>query len=103
MVFGLGVGGGGGLGLVVEVTEHSFGTLPERLPEFSPKVLTEGLHDLCERGLVDRQRLPGFLVRTRYALSGAGRALRPLLIEPYRTGEALRAGSLRGTGPATPS
>ncbi|KRB68891.1 hypothetical protein ASE03_28750 [Kitasatospora sp. Root187] len=66
-------------------------------------MLTEGLHDLCERGLVDRPRLPGFPVHTRYALSDAGRALRPLLIELYRTGEALRAGSLRGTGPATPS
>ncbi|MFB9372030.1 helix-turn-helix domain-containing protein [Kitasatospora albolonga] len=73
--------------------DHSFGTLRERLPEISPKVLTERLDELRGRGLVERERLPGFPVRTRYALTDTGRALRPLLIELYRTGEVLRAGS----------
>ncbi|MFJ4778137.1 winged helix-turn-helix transcriptional regulator [Streptomyces sp. NPDC088762] len=72
--------------------EHSFGALRERLPDISPKVLTDRLHILRERGLVTQERLPGFPVRTRYALTQAGRSLRPLLIELYRTGEALRDG-----------
>ncbi|MFI5529618.1 winged helix-turn-helix transcriptional regulator [Kitasatospora sp. NPDC051853] len=73
--------------------EHSFGTLRDRLPEISPKVLSERLLALRERGLVTQERLPGFPVRTRYALTEAGRALRPLLVELYRTGEALRSGT----------
>ncbi|WP_234386402.1 winged helix-turn-helix transcriptional regulator [Streptomyces sp. ERV7] len=73
-------------------TEHSFGALREKLPEISPKVLTERLHTLRERGLVTQERLPGFPVRTSYALTEAGRSLRPLLVELYRTGEALRDG-----------
>ncbi|WFB11143.1 helix-turn-helix transcriptional regulator [Streptomyces sp. LX-29] len=68
---------------------QSFGTLRERLPEISPKVLSERLHTLRERGLVAQERLPGFPVRTRYTLTTAGLALRPLLIELYRTGERL--------------
>ncbi|MCX5192539.1 helix-turn-helix transcriptional regulator [Streptomyces sp. NBC_00249] len=72
---------------------HSFGALRERLPDLSPKVLTDRLHTLVERGLVTQQRLPGFPVRTRYTLTATGRALRPLLVELYRTGEALRDGA----------
>ncbi|MFC8528367.1 winged helix-turn-helix transcriptional regulator [Nocardia sp. NPDC057227] len=68
----------------------SFGDLAARLPEISPKVLTERLHGLRADGLVDRERLTGFPVRTRYALSPAGEALRPLLTELYRTGERLQ-------------
>ncbi|MDT0442871.1 helix-turn-helix domain-containing protein [Streptomyces sp. DSM 41886] len=68
---------------------HSFGDLREALPRISPKVLAERLRALEERGLVTRDRLRGFPVRTRYRLTPAGRALRPLLIELYRTGSAL--------------
>ncbi|WP_381028223.1 winged helix-turn-helix transcriptional regulator [Streptomyces bullii] len=68
---------------------HSFGTLRDRLPEISPKVLTERLHTLRERGLVAQEKLPGFPVRTRYTLTPAGHALRPLLVELYRTGTML--------------
>ncbi|WP_245650385.1 winged helix-turn-helix transcriptional regulator [Nocardia harenae] len=67
----------------------SFGDLAARLPEISPKVLTERLHGLRDGGLVHRERLAGFPVRTRYALTPAGETLRPLLIELYRTGERL--------------
>ncbi|MFI1172762.1 winged helix-turn-helix transcriptional regulator [Streptomyces melanogenes] len=69
--------------------ELSFGALRERLPDISPKVLADRLHILRERGLVAQERLPGFPVRTRYALTESGRLLRPLLIELYRTGELL--------------
>ncbi|MEO3766909.1 helix-turn-helix domain-containing protein [Streptomyces sp. B8F3] len=68
---------------------HSFGALRAGLPEISPKVLTERLSALRDRGLVVQERLPGFPVRTRYTLTPAGKALRPLLVELYRTGAEL--------------
>lgn len=68
---------------------HSFGALRAGLPEISPKVLAERLHALRDRGLLTQERLPGFPVRTRYTLTPAGEALRPLLVELYRTGSQL--------------
>ncbi|MFJ8843598.1 hypothetical protein ACIRFF_11910 [Streptomyces cyaneofuscatus] len=47
--------------------------------------------ELRERGLLSVERRRGFPVRTRCTLAGGGRALRPLLIELYATGEALLA------------
>ncbi|MFD8936949.1 winged helix-turn-helix transcriptional regulator [Streptomyces sp. NPDC059578] len=73
---------------------HSFGDLRDRLPSISPKVLAERLRVLGERELLVQDRLLGFPVRTRYHLTPAGRALRPLLVELYSTGanvQALRA------------
>ncbi|GAA2625282.1 MULTISPECIES: helix-turn-helix domain-containing protein [Streptomyces] len=67
----------------------SFGELAARLPEISPKVLTDRLRALEGRGLAARDRLPGFPVRTCYHLTPAGAALRPLLVELYRTGVGL--------------
>ncbi|TYC68151.1 transcriptional regulator [Streptomyces sp. CB01881] len=67
----------------------SFGELRERLPEISPKVLAERLRTLEERGLAGCERLRGFPVRTSYRLTATGRALRPLLVELYRTGTAI--------------
>ncbi|MEU5326364.1 winged helix-turn-helix transcriptional regulator [Streptomyces parvus] len=68
-----------------------FSELRERLPELSAKVLSQRLRELGERGLVSVERRRGFPVRTSYNLTGGGRALRPLLIELYATGEALLA------------
>lgn len=82
-------------------TSLSFGGLRERLPEISPKVLAERLHTLRERGLVTQDRLPGFPVRTRYTLTPAGRSLRALLVELYRTGTELS--DLAGPRPAASS
>ncbi|MFD0407970.1 winged helix-turn-helix transcriptional regulator [Kitasatospora sp. NPDC127116] len=67
----------------------SYGELRERLPEISSKVLAERLQALGERELVVRERRRGFPVRTSYRLTPAGEALRPLLVELYRTGVAL--------------
>ncbi|SOB81125.1 winged helix-turn-helix transcriptional regulator [Streptomyces sp. 1331.2] len=67
----------------------AYGDLRERLPEISSKVLAERLQALAERELVSRERLAGFPARTRYRLTPAGEALRPLLVELYRTGERL--------------
>ncbi|MFF9132475.1 winged helix-turn-helix transcriptional regulator [Streptomyces sp. NPDC014806] len=68
---------------------HFFGDLRDRLPDISPKALTERLGTLRERGPVKRRRLPGFPVGTRYTLTATGQALRPLLVELYRTGPVL--------------
>ncbi|MFI8456100.1 winged helix-turn-helix transcriptional regulator [Kitasatospora sp. NPDC085464] len=67
----------------------SYGELRARLPEISSKVLAERLQALVERELAVRERLAGFPVRTSYRLTPAGRALRPLLVELYRTGARL--------------
>ncbi|GHF35532.1 winged helix-turn-helix transcriptional regulator [Kitasatospora xanthocidica] len=67
----------------------SYGELRGRLPEISSKVLAERLQALGERELVARERVAGFPVRTLYRLTPAGEALRPLLVELYRTGVAL--------------
>lgn len=72
-----------------------FSELRERLPELSAKVLSQRLKELGGRGLVSVERRRGFPVRTSYMLTGAGRALRPLLIELYATGEALLAAADR--------
>jgi DNA-binding HxlR family transcriptional regulator len=68
---------------------HSFSDLREALPELSAKVLTERLTELLDQGLVMRDTVAGFPVRTSYQLTATGRELRPLLVELYRTGSAL--------------
>ncbi|WP_436771205.1 winged helix-turn-helix transcriptional regulator [Yinghuangia sp. YIM S09857] len=68
---------------------RSFGELRDRLPGLTAKVLTERLRDLEARRLVARTAVAAFPVRTQYALTPAGTALRPLLLELYRTGAAL--------------
>ncbi|WP_328923300.1 helix-turn-helix transcriptional regulator [Streptomyces sp. NBC_00190] len=78
----------------------SFGALSTRLPDISPKVLTERLRTLEGQGLAVRERLPGFPVRTRYGLTAAGAALRPLLVELYRTGVELAETGAGVGGPA---
>ncbi|MBN3929931.1 hypothetical protein IQ279_09805 [Streptomyces verrucosisporus] len=44
-----------------------------------------------EHGLVARERLRGFPVRTRYRITAAGRAVRPLPVEPCLAGLAIDA------------
>ncbi|MFD7668266.1 winged helix-turn-helix transcriptional regulator [Streptomyces sp. NPDC059788] len=81
---------------------RGFTELRKLLPELSAKVLSDRLRALQERGLVEVERQRAFPVRTRYALTGAGQALRPLLVELYATGEALLrlAGHGGGSPPA---
>ncbi|MFE1592186.1 winged helix-turn-helix transcriptional regulator [Nocardia sp. NPDC058705] len=67
----------------------SFGELRDRLPALSAKVLTDRLRELEARDLLERRTLRGFPVRTSYDLTACGQALRPLLIELYRTGNTL--------------
>lgn len=68
---------------------RSFGEIRRGLPELSAKVLTERLGELERRGLVTRPRHAGFPARTSYELTVARQRLRPLLVELYRTGQAL--------------
>ncbi|WP_418953363.1 winged helix-turn-helix transcriptional regulator [Streptomyces cinnabarinus] len=77
---------------------RGFTELRGLLPEVSAKVLSERLRALEERGLVAVERRRGFPVRTEYTLTGAGLALRPLLVQLYATGEALQR--LTGALPA---
>ena len=69
---------------------QTYSALRAALPQISDKVLTERLTALRERGLVARSAQAGFPTRVTYELTEAGRRLRPLLVELYRTGERLR-------------
>ncbi|WP_312882566.1 winged helix-turn-helix transcriptional regulator [Micromonospora polyrhachis] len=66
-----------------------FTDLRDRLPALSAKVLADRLRELQGQGLVVLRRHRGFPVRSEYALTEAGRALRPLLVTLYTTGDAL--------------
>lgn len=68
----------------------SYSALSDGLPELSDKVLAERLVRLTADGYVDRQVTDGYPVRVHYRISARGRLLRPLLIELYRTGTALK-------------
>lgn len=68
---------------------RSFTELRRGLPTLSAKVLTERLAGLERQGLVECHRHNGFPTRVSYRLTPAGRLLRPLLVELYRTGAAL--------------
>ncbi|ASR37991.1 HxlR family transcriptional regulator [Prauserella marina] len=70
---------------------RSFGELRAALPTVSAKVLTDRLAELTRRGLVGKEVHAGFPTRTSYQLTTAGKRLRPLLVELYRTGAALLA------------
>lgn len=69
---------------------RSHGQSRAALPTLSDKVLADRLVDLRERGLVGRHEQRGFPTRVAYALTPAGEALRPLLVELYRTGQQLQ-------------
>lgn len=68
---------------------RSFSQLRLALPALSAKVLSERLAGLERQGLVERRRQIGFPSRTVYRITAVGEQLRPLLVELYRTGDAL--------------
>lgn len=76
--------------------ELTFGGLKTALPDLSDKVLSDRLATLVHRGIADRTNHRGYPNRVVYSLTDAGRELRPLLIELYRTGSRLQ--DLRGDG-----
>ncbi|WP_028193088.1 winged helix-turn-helix transcriptional regulator [Salinispora pacifica] len=68
---------------------RSFSQLRAALPKLSAKVLSERLATLARADLVECERQKGFPSHAVYQLTPVGRTLRPLLIELYRTGDAL--------------
>lgn len=68
---------------------RSFSQLRVALPRLSAKVLSERLATLARADLVECERQKGFPSHVIYQLTPVGRTLRPLLIELYRTGDAL--------------
>lgn len=68
----------------------SYSDLSRSLPHLSDKVLAQRLDDLVSGGFVAREVIAGYPRRTRYHLTRRGDALRPLLIELYRTGIVLQ-------------
>jgi len=73
--------------------DQRFSDLRGRLPGISSSVLAERLHYLEEQGIVARRELPPPAASTVYALTEAGRALRPALIEVVRWGMHFMAAS----------
>ncbi|MGJ0184969.1 winged helix-turn-helix transcriptional regulator [Corynebacterium glyciniphilum] len=69
---------------------QSYSELAASLPQLSDKVLSERLRALVTAGLVERTVTTGFPQRTDYLITPRGEELRPLLIELYRTGQALK-------------
>lgn len=60
-----------------------FSELQHLLPRISPKVLTERLVALTERGLLLRQVTNGYPTEVSYRLSRKGQDLRGLLVQLY--------------------
>nr|WP_202885702.1 helix-turn-helix domain-containing protein [Kribbella sandramycini] len=75
---------------LMSAESHSYTELAHSLPQLSDKVLTDRLRHLIEANLVERLATPSFPTRTTYRLTTRGQALRPLLIELYRTGLTLQ-------------
>lgn len=74
---------------------HSYSELAASLPQLSDKVLSDRLRALVTADLVERTVNAGFPQRTEYRITPRGEKLRPLLVELYRTGKALRASNER--------
>jgi len=68
------------------------GELARRIPEVTPKVLTQQLRELERDSVVSRLVLPKVPPHVEYTLSPFGRTLRPLLNSLCKWGEDLAAG-----------
>ena len=68
------------------------GELARRIPEVTPKVLTQQLRELEHDGLVKRRVLPRVPPHVEYKLSPFGLTLKPVLNSLCKWGEALAAG-----------
>ncbi|MEU3899611.1 helix-turn-helix domain-containing protein [Streptomyces sp. NPDC045251] len=59
--------------------DRSYSELRAALPTLSDKVLSDRLAQLCESGVVERDRSPGWPPRVRYTLTPNGLRLGPVL------------------------
>jgi DNA-binding HxlR family transcriptional regulator len=71
-----------------------FSELARAVPGLTNRVMTDRLRELQDAGLVDRQVDPGPPIRSIYALTADGEALRPILglLRPWADRRARRAG-----------
>lgn len=75
--------------IIHRLLEHGplrFGTLADRIPEVSGKVLSESLTDLEEKGLVDRTVTARKPVQVEYSLTAQGQELETAITELHRWG-----------------
>lgn len=56
-----------------------FAELQERIPDISSKVLSDGLEDLEEKDLVDREIVNEKPFRVKYSLTEQGKSLEPVI------------------------
>ena len=68
------------------------GELARRIPEVTPKVLTQQLRELEHDGVVSRLVLPEVPPHVEYTLSPFGLTLKPVLSSLCKWGEALASG-----------
>ena len=72
--------------------DHFFTQIVRNLPGASRKVITDHLRELEKDGLITRTATDEKRVRVRYALSGRGRTLAPVLDQLYAWGAEELAG-----------
>ena len=63
-----------------------FGELRRRIPQATPKMLTQQLRELEEQNLVIRRVYPVVPPKVEYSLSDLGRSIRPILEAMYAWG-----------------
>jgi DNA-binding HxlR family transcriptional regulator len=68
------------------------GELARKIPEATPKMLTQQLRELERDGVVLRRVFPELPPHVEYALSPFGRTLKPVLLSLSKWGEAQAAG-----------
>lgn len=68
------------------------GELARRIPEVTPKMLTQQLRELERDGVVLRRVLPAVPPHVEYTLSPLGLTLKPVLVTLCKWGEDLAAG-----------
>jgi len=68
------------------------GELARRIPEVTPKMLTQQLRELERDGVVLRRVLPAVPPHVEYTLSPFGLTLKPVLVMLCKWGEDLAAG-----------
>jgi len=71
-----------------------YNELQKRIPQATPKMLTQQLRELESAGLVVRTVYPVVPPKVEYSLSGFGRSIQPILEAMYTWG----SGYLRGQG-----
>ncbi|MDX7951459.1 helix-turn-helix domain-containing protein [Lichenihabitans sp. Uapishka_5] len=75
------------LDLLLEDTMR-FSELQRRLPDITPRMLTNQLREMEEDGLIDRKLYPQVPPKVEYSLSSLGRSLEPVIAQLHSWGQA---------------